>query len=664
MPFTGGGYEVSAGDVDLTTDVSVSAEESDDEYDRGGDMASVSNYDGDLATWREVRSFCCWYPNCKAWSFFSLHIFAFFTILYLLFVGIVLLASSVQVLGGCYGASLLEDNFENPISNVMAGIIASSVFQSSAVTNIMIGSLAGNVLTVQQSIYMAMGANLGNTMINSFFALVHFKSKTALELAIAGATINDIYYVLALMVMLPLEMASNCLYRISVALTSNYNSIGYRWEGLIEIIVTPLTNMLIIPNKEIMEAIVSGEINSCETRYPVFCDGGDETFDTCNAGLIACNENTRSCPIFFNNGATQSNDQVKGAITLLIAMVVIILCLYGMMFLIYRMLVATPVDVIARVTTFNAYLSMLYGCACGLFLGNASATESMLTPFVGVGVIELEQMFPWCLGSNVGFSISTILIALSSGREAFVQVSLANFFFNVFGIIFWFVIPFMRTFPLHGALIFGILSNSWRCFPLIYICVTFFGIPFMLIGIIKLTQDSSTGIKAAGYIALSLLVIMITSGIYWWFRSDGRDKFLTFFSDNDQDDQDYLDNDSRSIDDESTDEETAADGSAPAPPVGILRNRSSVEAPPPLKQSKSTKRGKNITRIRSIKPTTMAVSEEETTDELGTNPLSFIDLICRLPPGMLGRTGSTVTHFKKGSKRKKKSKLKRKGEDG
>lgn len=639
--------------IDLITDISVSAT-SDDGYDPGrrGTASASENGDDNLATWRELGSFCCCHSNFRAWALFILHICSFFTILYFLFAGTVLLASSVQVLGSCYGARILAENFNNPISNVMAGIIATSISQSSTVTNFVIGSLAGNGLTVQQCIYMAMGANMGNTIINSIFALAHFKSKTALELAIAGASVNDIFYLLTIAIMLPLEMASKILYRLSTAATLSYSTTGYRWEGLIQMVVTPLTNKIIIANNGIMEAIVSGEIGSCEESYPISCEGRDKTFDTCNTGLISCDESTGICPIFFSEEATQKSDQVKGAITLTIALLIITVCLYSMMFLIYKMLVATPVGIIARGSSFNVYVTMIYGCAFGLLLGNSSATESMLTPLVGMGVIELDQMFPWSLGSNVGFSLSTILLALSTGKEGFIQVAFANFVFNVIGVIFWFVIPVMRKFPLHGALILGILSNAWRVLPLIYVSITFFGIPFLLIGIIDLIQNSNKGIKAAGYIAVLLLLILNICAFYWWFKYDGRNKFLTFFSDNNIDNEEdcsVVDEEIISMDGASAPTyEKAGAKALPNVPPGILRNPS-----------------------RSVNPDTAHVITNddeitiaETTD-IANNPLSFFDTLCRQPLGMLGnRSDSMGTQFKRSKRMKRSTTSKRRTEEG
>lgn len=60
---------------------------------------------------------------------------------------------------------------------------------------------------------------------------------------------------------------------------------------------------------------------------------------------------------------------------------------------------ATPVEVIARCSNANSFVSMLGGCGFGLLLGNSSATELILAPFVGMGVIDIEQVNENCCES-------------------------------------------------------------------------------------------------------------------------------------------------------------------------------------------------------------------------------------------------------------------------
>jgi len=191
----------------------------------------------------------------------------------------------------------------------------------------------------------------------------------------------------------------------------------------------------------------------------------------------------------------------------------------------------------------------------------------------------LVKMFPWSLGANVGLSLTTILTALSSGNVGFVQVAIANLLFNVLGILIWFPIPAMRTFPLHGALILGIVSNTQRIFPFIYICVMFFGVPFFFIGCADLMYSEKKGLKALGFITLIIFMFLIMGLLFWWFRREGRNTFLIKFNNDDNDNDDEASFDESGSDDDSSamaDEEGnhKSQSKLPPQPVGILRNRS------------------------------------------------------------------------------------------
>ena len=141
-----------------------------------------------------------------------------------------------------------------------------------------------------------------------------------------------------------------------------------------------------------MSNIVSGDIESCKSMYPVVCTNVTRTFDTCNVGIVACDENTGACPFLFKESATQQGDVAAGAIAVLIALVIIALTLFVMIKIIHRMLVATPVEVIHRMTNINNYVTMSLGCSVTILVGSSSLTESILNPFLVSGIVELEQV--------------------------------------------------------------------------------------------------------------------------------------------------------------------------------------------------------------------------------------------------------------------------------
>jgi sodium-dependent phosphate cotransporter len=225
--------------------VVVSATSSDDDYDPID--KHYNQYGDENATWGDVCYFMCNRTPIE-WTKAILHLLLYFTLLYSLFMGIVLLGTSAQVMGGCATGELLEKT-SNPITSVMAGVLATSLFQSSTATNFVLGALVGNGMSVQQGIYIAMGANVGNTVTNSVIALSHLRSATALERAISGATVNDLFLLLSILFFLPIEIFSNMLRKMTEAMVPDSLSEGYQWKGLIKAMVVPLTNKILVANE-------------------------------------------------------------------------------------------------------------------------------------------------------------------------------------------------------------------------------------------------------------------------------------------------------------------------------------------------------------------------------------------------------------------------------
>jgi len=54
---------------------------------------------------------------------------------------------------------------------------------------------------------------------------------------------------------------------------------------------------------------------------------------------------------------------------------------------------------------------------------------------------RLEQMFSLTVGCNLGTTVTAIMAAMVSEGSAALQVALAHLFFNVSGIVLFFIIP-------------------------------------------------------------------------------------------------------------------------------------------------------------------------------------------------------------------------------
>jgi sodium-dependent phosphate cotransporter len=97
---------------------------------------------------------------------------------------------------------------------------------------------------------------------------------------------------------------------------------------------------------------------------------------------------------------------------------------------------------------FYGYWNILLGAGCTICVQSSSVFTSTLTPMVGLGLVEVESVYPLFLGSNIGTTVTAMLAALTqSGSATFkntIQGALIHLFFNIIGIMIFFPIPMFR----------------------------------------------------------------------------------------------------------------------------------------------------------------------------------------------------------------------------
>ncbi len=291
------------------------------------------------ATWKDVCRACCIH-SLQDWSLILVGFMGALFFLYFFLVGLDLLANGAKVLGGCTAGTLFGDN-TNPVAGLMVGLLATVLVQSSSSTTSIVVSLVGaGSITVQAGIYMVMGANIGTSVTNTIVAMGFMGNGDELERAFAGATVHDMFNFLTVGVLFLLEIITNYLYFLSLAVLGggdkNRESSGSKWEGPLKTIVDPLIYSIIIPNKDIAKNIAKGA--SCDDYYPVNCTGGIVNYSHCTkVGLIVCDK-THGCPAFFQNGATRKDDEISGTVCLILGLVILIACLLGLVTILHKML--------------------------------------------------------------------------------------------------------------------------------------------------------------------------------------------------------------------------------------------------------------------------------------------------------------------------------------
>mmetsp|Transcript_7508 Transcript_7508/g.9791 ORF Transcript_7508/g.9791 Transcript_7508/m.9791 type:complete len:599 (-) Transcript_7508:119-1915(-) len=487
---------------------------------------SVADEYGD-ATWGEVCRTCCCHTPVE-WAWLSLGIVGVLFLLYFFLFGLDLLGTGAKVMSGCTAGELFGDD-TNPIAGLMVGILATVLLQSSSTTTSIIVSLVGEggAVSVNQGIYMVMGANIGTSVTNTIVAMGQMGDGDQLERAFAGATVHDMFNFMAVAILLPLEVITGYLNHLTAAMVKNASTKeGEKWEGPVKKLVSPLGKRVIIANKKVTKAIANGE-KTCSDFYPMNCEGsGDPTYKSCggNFGLIACDKDGNFCPAFFSEDASASDDKVSGGVIFFISIIILFTCLLGIVFILQKMLLGMSTRIIYKATDVNGYLAMCIGAGVTMVVQSSSITTSTLTPLVGMGALRLEQMFPLTLGANIGTTLTGITAAMVADTIDSLQVALAHLFFNISGIVIFYPIPFMRKLPLAAARRLGKATRVWRGFPILYIFVMFVLVPLFFLAISALFEEDTKGFKVLGAFIVIVTGLLLAYMTYWCMYMDGQEK--------------------------------------------------------------------------------------------------------------------------------------------
>jgi len=117
---------------------------------------------------------------------------------------------------------------------------------------------------------------------------------------------------------------------------------------------------------------------------------------------------------------------------------------------------------------------------------SSSTTTSLVVPLVGTGVFNLRQIYPFCLGANIGTCITALLAATAIvGDNAIfaLQIAVVHFIYNTLGVIIIYGVPFLREIPIKAAEWLAELASQRKIYALVYVIGVFFVIPAAMIAV-------------------------------------------------------------------------------------------------------------------------------------------------------------------------------------
>ena len=354
--------------------------------------------------------------------------------LYLFLVGIGSMSASFKLMGKDYTEQLLGSQ-AGPLVSLFIGILATTLVQSSSTTtSIVVGLVAAGAIPFHSAIYMVMGANVGTTVTNTIVSIGHITRSAEYERAFAAATVHDFFNLLVLLVLFPLEVATGALDWLAKHASDLFVGVGgAKLSNPIKAATKPLINEF----KHIAESLA-----------------GD----------------------------------AAGGFLLVFA----ILLTFGMIFSLVKLLksimVARVENMFDRVLFKSAPRSLFFGILLTIFVQSSSITTSVAIPLVGAGILTIHQVMPYTMGANIGTTMTALLASLAAlaaadagDRETALlglQLAFHHVLFNVVGVaLFW----KLRWLPIRVAEAFARLTIWNRLIPLIYIALTFYIIPLVII---------------------------------------------------------------------------------------------------------------------------------------------------------------------------------------
>jgi len=428
---------------------------------------------------------------------------ALLTLLYFFICSITFLEAAFKLVSGKSAGKIFGNPvMSNPIVGLMIGILFTVLVQSSSTcTSVIVSLVAAGGLPVKTAIPMVMGANIGTSMTSTLVSLTQVTDVVQFERAFAAATVHDCFNWLSVIVLLVIELPTDYLLRLTQIIVDAQDTNGTSQDlgipNIFASFVNPFTDLIIQVNDDMLE-----------------CWGANQPGAWCqNETSLLTNKTEIKGPGFLFDIPSMS-DQAIGGILLAIALVLLSTCLVLIVKVLRSSLEGGVAKLIKKfvnadikyVPWLTGYLALLLGAGLTFVVQSSSVFTSTLTPLVGVGLIEVDRMYPLVLGSNIGTTSTALLAAFAAHKKDALQIALCHFFFNISGILLYYPLPFMR-FPLPLCKLLGRTTARYRWFAIFYLIFMFCLLPAAVLGL------SLAGTIPLAVVGAPVLLILLFSAV-------------------------------------------------------------------------------------------------------------------------------------------------------
>ncbi|KAK6032769.1 Na+/Pi-cotransporter, partial [Ostertagia ostertagi] len=316
--------------------------------------------------------------------------------------------------------------------------------------------------------------------------------------AFAAATLGDVFNVCCIFVILPLELATGFIEKLSWLIVDPLIAEQGISIKTLDLLTDPVNRMIL-------------EVNEPELRNATI---DDDFFPPDHSFVLRCafknGSRVYNCPYAHIFAYSSLSDSAIGWIVLLSSIASLAL-LKGPSAKYVRGLLSKECP--GRFKCCTGYAVMLVGLIITLAIQSNNIFASALTPLVGSGVITLEQTYPLILGANIGGSFSAVLAALTADGSRFektLQMAVCLVMYNIIGTFMFYLIPWSRRLPIYMSTRLGEITDQYRWFIVVFILLFFVVIPAAVVGL-TLLPDYVIIVCFSVIFVFVVLIVLITA---------------------------------------------------------------------------------------------------------------------------------------------------------
>ncbi|KAM5329789.1 LOW QUALITY PROTEIN: sodium-dependent phosphate transport protein 2C [Glossophaga mutica] len=426
-----------------------------------------------------------------------------------------ILSSAFQLLGSKVAGDIFKDDvaLSSPVAGLVIGVLATALVQSSSTSSAIVVSMAASkLLTVQASVPIVMGVNVGTSITSTLVSTAQSGHRDEFRSAFGGWAVLSFFNWLTVLVLVlpPLEGVAAPLEKLSALVLGAASLQAGRAPDILKVLTQPLTHLLVQLDADVIASSAAGNATN-GSLIKRWCGAWADTARRAAAPPLTPPPALPPDHRLF--AGTVLTDLAVGFVLLAGSLLLWGACLV----LVVRLLSSTlpgrgspgpssPDFPVPRPGWLSGSPAILAGAGLTLVLLSGSVFAAAVLPLLGLGVISLERAYPLLLGSNISMTATALLAALASPSNVLLSaLQVALIHFNLAGTLLCYVVPVLGLPVLAER--FGDLTTRYRWVAVAYLLLSFLLLPLAAFGL-SLAGDTVLA-AVGGLVALVLLVVLV-----------------------------------------------------------------------------------------------------------------------------------------------------------